>query len=308
MGAGRIAQGFDKPDSERVLTLAHAVRQSPQLQLGGFFDLLPERAEAAERKWDCPPSPRDRETWLDAGWDVVLIATPDDCHIRDFEDVLQRKPKAVMVEKPLAPNVSAAERLLTVARDQSTAVLVNFPRRWHSGVREVSRLFAANELGTVRRIHGTCSGGLRHNGVHLLDLVAAWCPGAGDVRLLARHGDAAWFSFSTENGPVELTLIAAPQEDCYVWELRIETDLARIELCESPEILRLSRPAPQPNYPSFQALMVDRIWPMEDEPLLVHMLAQLAGMIGDAPRICAQAALEIGRERFFDEVLRHFEN
>ncbi len=308
MGAGRIAQGFDEPGGERVLTLAHAVRKSPRLQLAGFYDLLPERAEAAEFKWDCPPTPRDREAWLDAGWDVVLIATPDDSHVADFEAVLHRKPKGVMVEKPLAPNIADAERLVEMACRQSTAVLVDFPRRWHSGVQEVGRLLATNQLGTLRRIHGNCSGGLRHNGVHLLDLVAAWCPSADGLRLIARRDGAAWFTMNTGHGPVEFSFSASTQEGCYVCDLRFETDRARIDFCDSPEILRLSRPGGHPNYPTYQALITEQTWPMEDEPLLVGMLAHLVALIGDAEAARAQAMIEIARERFFAEVLQHFDN
>jgi predicted dehydrogenase len=308
MGAGRIAQGYDEPGSERVLTLAHAIEKLPQLKLCGFYDLEPARAEAAEHKWGCPTSSRDREAWLDTGWDIILIATPDNSHVVDLEAVLQRKPKAVMVEKPLAPMAADAERLLKAASDQSTAILVDFPRRWHSGLQHVGRSLAANQFGRIGRIQGACSGGLRHNGVHLLDLIFDWCPGAGELQLLAKHGDAAWFTFETANGPVEFILSGATQESCYVWELRVDTDGARIELCDSPEILRLSRPAPHPNYPSHHALIVERTWSMEDEPLLVKMLACLTAMIGDTEAIRATVAFEIERERFFDAVLRHFEN
>jgi hypothetical protein len=308
MGAGRMAQGFDAPGSERVLTLAHGVQKSPQLQLSGFFDLHPERAAAAEHKWGCPPSPRDREAWLDAGWDIILIATPDHAHIPDFESVLQRKPKAVMVEKPLAPNLPDAERLLSLARDRSIPVLVDYPRRWHSGVRQVSQMMADGQLGQLRRIQGLCSGGVRHNGVHLLDLVAAWCPSVECVELIAKQGSVAWFHLATKSGPIEFILSEAAQESCYVWELRLETDRARIEFCDSPEILRLSRPGPHPNYPTYQALIAEKTWPMEDEPLLVHMLADLVAMIGDPAAARAHTLLEIERERLFDQVLRHFDN
>jgi predicted dehydrogenase len=306
MGAGRMAQGFDEPGHERVLSLAHGVKKSPQLQLAGFYDLHPERAEAAERKWNCPPSPRDREAWLDAGWDIVLIATPTDCHIPDFEAALKRKPKAVMVEKPLAHSLSDAERVLSIARDQATPVVVDYPRRWHSGVREVGHKLAANELGRIRRIHGLCSGGVRHNGVHLLDLVAAWCPSIERVELIAKHGDTAWLNLITKDGPVDFVLSAATQENCYVWELRIETDRARIEFCDAPEVLRLSSPGPHPNYPTHQALVAGQTWSMEDEPLLVHMLAHLASMIGNEEAARKQTGMEIERERLFDAVLKHF--
>jgi predicted dehydrogenase len=77
LGAGRIAQSFDAPGAAHVLSLAHAVSRSTAFRLGGFFDVRAERAVAAERRWGCAPSPRTREAWLDSGWDVVCIATPE---------------------------------------------------------------------------------------------------------------------------------------------------------------------------------------------------------------------------------------
>ena len=77
LGAGMMAQGFDRPGSARVLSMAHAFNRSGVFTLGGFFDLQQERAEAAERTWGVVPSPRHRLEWLDADWDIVYIATPD---------------------------------------------------------------------------------------------------------------------------------------------------------------------------------------------------------------------------------------
>ncbi|MHB8621519.1 MAG: hypothetical protein ACYDAG_18485, partial [Chloroflexota bacterium] len=93
MGAGAIAQGFDNPTSPHVLSLAHAVSLSPEFELGGFYDIDSMRSQEAEKKWACPATPRDRQRWLNRGWDVICIATPDQRHAADLADALSVKPR-----------------------------------------------------------------------------------------------------------------------------------------------------------------------------------------------------------------------
>src|SRR6185503_4409517 len=169
LGAGRMAQGYDDPHSPHVLSLAHAVHVSPGFRLGGFFDRRPERAELAERRWGCPPSPRARAEWLGRPWDGVLIATPDAEHGADLHDVLARKPRGIVVEKPVATDGAEGLRLLEDAERLGVPVLVDFPRRWHSGVAAVARDIAAGRLGTPIAATLTYSGGAAHSEIHV------WC-------------------------------------------------------------------------------------------------------------------------------------
>ncbi len=307
LGAGRIAAGFDAPGDARVQTLAHAVSRTAQFSLGGFFDQDPARAEAAEAKWGCPPSPRDRSAWLAAGWDVVCIATPDDVHADDLRDVLARCPRAILVEKPLAASDADATRLLRTAQRQGVPLLVDFPRREHPAVGEITKLLRSGALGAIRRVTGHYSGGTRHNGVHLLDLVAAWLPPVSSVRELGGGPAEKLLELRAAGRRVPLLLVEATQPDCYVWELRIETERGRVELTGSPEVLRVSRPGPHPNFASFTTLMPQREWPMEDEPLLLRVLKRLARLAASPAATRVQWKLELKRQRFFTMVFAHFD-
>jgi predicted dehydrogenase len=298
-----MAQGFDTPRSARVLSLAHAVKRSPRLRLAGIFDVRRGRAAAAEDKWGCPPSPRTREAWLDSGWDVVIIATPAASHPQDLRDVLARRPRAVLVEKPVAADGHEAVRLLEHARTARVPVMVDFPRRRHSGVEKISRWFADGVLGRVLEVRARYSGGLANNGIHLLDLVAAWCGSTGRVRrVLARPGQA-WLDYRARAGPVALLLAEAPQTDCYVWELACDTREARIELGGYPETLRVFRRRPHAVYPRYQVLAEDRRWTVDDEPLLVRAVEHLATLARATAVADAHLRTEIERHRFFRAVL-----
>jgi hypothetical protein len=305
LGAGRIAAGFDSPDDIPVRTLAHAVKRTPQLALAGFFDRQPGRAAEVEAKWGCPRSPRDRLAWLAKGWDVICIATPDAAHAADLREVLARRPRAVLVEKPLATRDDEATELLRLARKLSVPLLVDFPRREHPAVRAVTRALRSGKLGEIRRITGLCSGGIRHNGVHQLDLVAEWFPRVDSVRKLGGGPTELLLELCAGSRRVPFWLTEATQPGCYVWELRIETERGRVELSGSPERLCVSRPGPHPNYPGFTALLPKRERPMETEPLLLHVLGRLAKLATCPAAARAQWELELERQRFFTKVFAH---
>jgi predicted dehydrogenase len=307
MGAGRIAQGFDKPGDPHVLTIAHAVTSSSAFRLGGFYDLDSEKSEAAERKWGCPESPRDRDGWLNQPWDVVCITTPDGQHAADVRDVLPKKPKALMVEKPLAIERDDAIGLLREANRLGVPMLVDFPRRWHSGVAAVSEQIAQGSLGRPLVATFVYSGEAIHSAVHVLDLFHTWWGGGWDVKLESRQSNIAHLTFRRVSEVVEASFINMPAESYYVLEMQVYCEKGKIELSRSPEMLDVNEIGPHPLYPSFQVLTPLRNFHMEAEPLLVRLMQTLAGMIVNSAMARAQATREMDSQVFSSQVLRCFE-
>jgi len=298
LGAGRIAQGFDTPESKQILTLAHAVCECDGLTLGGFYDQDPGRASLAEQKWSCPATPRDFKNWLDQGWDIFCIATPDDRHLADLKALLPRKPRAILVEKPLGEDGAAAVSQLKQACKTGVPVMVNYPRRWHPGVQATTKQFELGRLGLIKRITISCSGGLLHNGSHALDLIASWCPPVRQVVCQAQTQSDKWFRLITANGPIDLLLSAAAQKDCYVWEVCVETDLGRVELSGIPEQLIISTPHEHPNFPGFNGLQPTCSWPMEEEPLILYAMQQLQKLARSKKTATSHLEMELDRQQF----------
>jgi len=302
-----MAQGFDKPGDQNVLTLAHAVCSCPAFRLGGFFDRKPDRAEAAERKWGCDASPRDRTTWLNHPWDIVCIATPDAQHTADFRDLLARKPKAILMEKPVATDREEASGLLREANRLGIPVLVDFPRRWHTGVAAVSEQIAQGRLGKPVAATFVYSGEAVHSAVHLLDLFHAWWGGGWNVVLESRQGNAAHMTFNRKSEVVATSFIHMPAESYYALEMQVYCEKGKIELSHSPEMLDINELRPHPLYPSFQVLTPLKSFQMEAEPLLVRMLETLADMIANPDVAKAQAKREMDSQEFSGQVLRWLE-
>jgi len=307
LGAGRMAQGFDDPRSPHVISLAHAVQASRGFRLGGFFDQRPERAEAAERRWSCPPSPRGRADWLSQTWDVVLIATPDAEHGADLRDVLARKPKGIVVEKPVATDGAEGLRLLEEAERLGVPVLVDFPRRWHSGIAAAAQHIGAGRLGMPIAATLTYSGDGAHSAVHMLDLFHTWWGPGWTPTLVSRTGDVALVTFRHGRDALTASFVNVPADRYYVWEMHVWCERGKIELSRSPEVLEVSGVDAHPLYSAFQVLTPRERFQMEDEPVLVRMMETLAAAIADHDAARMLLRREIDSQAFSAEVLRCLE-
>jgi len=297
-----MAQGFDKPGDRNPLSLAHAVCKSSGLRLGGFFDSDPVRAKAAEAKWQCPETPRERVKWLQLPWDIVCIATPDDQHAHDLHDVIALKPKAILVEKPLATDPADGTRLLKEAGRLETALLVDFPRRFHSGVQMVSQLIADGNLGAPIAGVFIYSGNANRSASHMLDLFCTWWGGEWSVEMKGRHGGASLVDFSGDTARMTATFIETPASR-YVWEMRIFCEYGKVELSNSPETLMVDLFAPHPLYPAFNVLTRKHSFDMESEPLLGRTFELLRQIAVDPAQAVIQLKRESESQQFSGKVL-----
>jgi hypothetical protein len=303
MGAGQMAQGFDKPGDAQVLSLAHAVCASPSFRLGGFYDRSAERAKAAEAKWGCPETPRDRSEWLRQPWDIVCIATPDERHADDLRDVLACRPKAVLVEKPLAADAAEGCRLLKQATQAGIPVLVDFPRRFHSGVSEVSRLIEDGRLGAPVAGTFVYSGEASHSASHMLDLFHTWWGGGWTSEFNGRHGKTTVIELRRETATFTATFIGMPASAYYVWEMKVLCAHGKVELSNSPETLTIDLLAPHPLYPSFNVLTHQRTFAMEEEPLLNRTFESLNAIASNPAKGRSQLERESESQEFSGRML-----
>ncbi len=306
MGAGMMAQGFDKPGDNQVLSMAHAFTRAPQFILGGFYDQDLHRAEEAEQKWGCPITPRSRDKWLNSGWDVIYIATPDECHADDFHHALAHRPQAILIEKPLTTDGAEALNLLQRAMQLGVLVMVDYPRRWHSVTSKVKEFIRKGKLGIPVSAVFTVSGGVMHNLPHLLDLFLTWWGGGWQVSFNNRQDDMTCLTFLRDNFSLSATIINRPSQPYYVFEMYIYCSDSKVELSQSPEVVKLFEPKPHPSYPTYRVLTPFFRAEMEEEPLLCHTLEALATAMANPVQAEEAYRREIESQMFMAEVFRHF--
>lgn len=154
------------------------IRREPEKRAGEFGLRVYESLEAVLLDRDC---------------DLVLIATPNDCHKEIALKALAHK-KHVVCEKPAMLSSADMAEVMAAAKENNRLFVVHQNRRWDEDYLTVKRIFEENRLGEIHRIesrvHGSrgipgdwrqekeCGGGMVFDwGVHLLDQILQLLPG-----------------------------------------------------------------------------------------------------------------------------------
>ena len=156
------------------------------------------------------PTPVDLKAMLeDPDLDAIVIATPDKLHA-DQTIACAKAGKHVLVEKPMATDVSSARAMVQACETAKTCLAVAYHLRWHDGHRMLVAAIRKGKLGNLRhmRVHWTWNAGDASNwraseevgqwwslagvGTHCLDMIR-WImvPTCGEIvsikSLISKH-------------------------------------------------------------------------------------------------------------------------
>jgi scyllo-inositol 2-dehydrogenase (NADP+) len=131
--------------------LAGRVFHAPLVQAAGMSvcGVVTQRPEAVASALPGARAVPDLQSLLELPeLDVVVIATPNDQHEAQAIAALHAG-KCVVVDKPLAPDLAAADRMLQASKRSRGALTVFHNRRWDSDFLTVQRLIASQALGSL---------------------------------------------------------------------------------------------------------------------------------------------------------------
>lgn len=115
---------------------ARILRDVEDVQMAGFYELNPDRAEKVRRELGVTAHPA-LESLLDVA-DAVVIAVPTVEHQAVAVSALEQGLH-VLIEKPMAPSLEAADRILEAAGSKGAVVQIGHVERFNPA------LLAANE-------------------------------------------------------------------------------------------------------------------------------------------------------------------
>lgn len=116
--------------------------------------------------------------------DIVTVAVNENAHLKEAVEAIHAKPKLVILEKPVALNLSEAEKIRQEAEKFQVPVLVNHERRFAEDFKLAKSYI--KKIGAIQSIHAElCSSlcvynpaeektgaySLIHDGTHLVDAV-----------------------------------------------------------------------------------------------------------------------------------------
>lgn len=171
VGAGKIGAFFDTPQSDAVLTHAHAFSRHPGFRLIGFVDADRRQAESAAEIWGGEAFDSVNDAFARMGIDVAVVAAPDDSHCQLLQELAAYPLKLVFAEKPLAKTLAEAERIAGLYRECGVPLAMNYSRRYVPEFAALRDRIDAEEFGRFLTGTGYYGKGTLHNGSHVVDLL-----------------------------------------------------------------------------------------------------------------------------------------
>ena len=174
IGCGKMGSEYSSDIQQSgIYSHAHAYSSHSNTELVAVCDADMRRAKACANQWGVPAHFDDyREMLTMAKPDIVSICTPDETHLSIGMNVLESEGvKGVICEKPLALNVSGAEKMVDSALAHEVALLVNYSRRFDVAYQTLRCHIQKGCLGSIQAVSGYYGKGLLHNGSHWLDLL-----------------------------------------------------------------------------------------------------------------------------------------
>jgi len=115
------------------------------------FDADPAATEHAAKEFECEAAASFEALLGRDDLDLVYVATPPASHVELGERVLA-SGRALFLEKPLAVDLGAAERLVEAAEAGGPPAALNFPFATLPGLAGIERAVAAGEAGELLRV------------------------------------------------------------------------------------------------------------------------------------------------------------
>ena len=224
-----------------------AIEQSEKFQVAGLVDRDGEKLERIATEIGRPPTATQLEELNDDRADVIVICTPSTDRVDIVEAALEMKPRVVIIEKPMACDLTAALRIAETSRQTGTPILINFQRRFDTKIRKW-REFAPQPARSITVTYGK---GLYNYASHAIDLMLDWYGSVTEVRSLSNVGDlvesdpSLSFAASLETGTTAV-FIGHDSLGYDLWDMEIVGDTKRLSLraggaeayLEEPEMSR----------------------------------------------------------------------
>jgi predicted dehydrogenase len=136
IGAGGIVRDAHLPAYRRL-----------GFPVAGVFDIDRDRARATADAFSIPTVFPSLDSAANAADAVFDVAVPGD----QVAGVLERLPhgSAVLMQKPMGPDLAAARRILAICEERALVAAVNFQLRFSPGMLALANLVEQGDLGTL---------------------------------------------------------------------------------------------------------------------------------------------------------------
>ncbi len=186
IGLGKIGQGYDYDchDESFITTHSSAYNYHPSFELVAGVDINLEFCHQFEKKYKKQVFHSVNEMMAKLNPDIISIATPTDTHLDIFNQLIPYSPKAIILEKPMAVSVKQAQKIITIAKEEKIALIVNYIRRFEQGTNNLKDLISNDVIGDIYKGVVWYCKGLKNNGSHFIDLLMYFFGDIKQIKLI----------------------------------------------------------------------------------------------------------------------------
>lgn len=304
VGCGRIAGGFDGPDSPHTLTHAKAFTQHPDFELVACVDPDGSARQSFARKWGIRDAYQAIEPALEARtYDVVSICTPSILHADHVAAALLAQPKLIFCEKPFSTDPVKGAELADRAKHLGVPICVNYSRHWDPGMVALRAALMQNDWGTIRSVVISYNKGIINNGSHAIDLLRSLF---GTVQIGGSFATVSDYSETdptvaatlTVDGNTPVVLQLGHAGDFSLFEVQIVTEEGVITIEQGGQRIRERRRLPSPVFDGYRALDDGTFKDGGLLEALPRALDNCALFLQGTERLACDAAMAVETERF----------
>ncbi len=188
IGTGRIGYLLQK-DKLREQPASHslALKKNKKIKLVAGCDISKEKLNLWKKDYREAHIYDDHITLMENEKpDIVVISVDEINHLKIALDVIEYKPKLIILEKPVSQNLINAYKIKNASLKFRVPIVINHERRFSKDYIIVKKLLEENAIGCIHSINaclwsnltvwssklsktGGCS--LIHDGTHLIDIV-----------------------------------------------------------------------------------------------------------------------------------------
>lgn len=188
IGCGRIGFMLESDPLRYKPCTHYGGAESAGIRINSACDINPERLRQFQR---CSGIPDDRlftdfkDMFAGCNPTIVIIATWTDSHVPIGIMAAESGAKVIVCEKPIAPDLKEAQKLLDACKNRNATLIINHERRFDHRYRTVRELIASGKIGEIKTVHASVltsgyrgksnilegGGPLLQDGTHIIDII-----------------------------------------------------------------------------------------------------------------------------------------
>jgi len=172
IGLGRVGAGNIGLTDDVPMSHLSALSANPYYDLAALIDPNQTACQLAQINFpDLPYAPvQNLRDLASTDLDVAVIATPPKGRLELFQELLQRSPRLIVCEKPLARTLKEAVKIVAACDHANVQLRVNFHRRFDPRHQKWRKRRPSN----VKAIQMRYGRGLWNYASHQIDLIQDW--------------------------------------------------------------------------------------------------------------------------------------